>query len=142
MAAAGIALLLLGAAAWRASGSAGAALLLALVLLALATAGLAWGWLRITRLSSELRHARLRLARLDDVLDVWQWQTDREHRLTLLRPPHGSGAAVAVGIPLWEHFKAADTPALRAQLERHAPLDAIEGQHGAAALRQARLPAG
>lgn len=139
MAAAGIALALLGAAAWRASGSAGAALLLALVLLVLASVGLLLGWRRTAALSAQLQQARVGRAHLDDVLDVWQWQTDREHRLTMLRPPRGHGPNVAVGMALWDHFKANDAGALRAQLDRHAPLDTIEGRHGASAIRGALL---
>jgi len=93
-----------------------------LALLLMALAGFGAG-----RLQERARHRRaLREARaqgqlLTQLLDVWQWQTDRHHRLVRLQPPadapaeawsHGNWG----GQPLWERF-VADADSLRAQLE-------------------------
>ena len=92
-----------------------------------ATALRLW-WLQ-HRTSGELRDARDRLRCMDELLDVWQWQTDAEHRLVLVRPPHGAPPAdwsgATTGVPLWQHFKVGQEGALRAQLASHAPLDDV-----------------
>ncbi|MBS0445296.1 MAG: hypothetical protein JSR59_05015 [Proteobacteria bacterium] len=133
--------LLLVAAARAISGSTAGSLLLALLLLAVAVAALVVSWQVARRLTDALRDARQRLAHYDELLDVWQWRTDREHRVVACSPPGGRGAAAALGMPLWEMFKARDGAVLRAELDRHAPLDAIDGQHAAAGgtARTARL---
>ena len=68
---------------------------------------------------------------LNQLLDVWQWQTDRHHRLLRLQPPAGASASAWApgewgGQPLWERFDGvagADAAnALRAQLESMVPL--------------------
>ena len=86
--------------------------------------------------SAELREARERLRCIDELLDVWQWQTDAEHRLVLLSPPRSAPAAdwlaARPGTLLWQHFQAADEPALRARLASQAPLDDLDVQDAAA----------
>jgi signal transduction histidine kinase len=69
----------------------------------------------------ELREARAQGQLLAQLLDVWQWQTDRHHRLVRLQPPAGAPAEAWShgdwgGHPLWERF-VADSDSLRAQLE-------------------------
>jgi signal transduction histidine kinase len=57
-----------------------------------------------------LREARVQAQVLAQLLDVWQWHTDAEHRLVRLAPPHGAPASAWVdGVPahaplLWERF--------------------------------------
>ena len=73
------------------------------------------------RHSQALREARAQGQLLAQLLDVWQWQTDRHHRLVRLQPPAGAPAEAWShgdwgGQPLWERFTAA-TDSLRAQLE-------------------------
>jgi signal transduction histidine kinase len=106
--------------------------------------GLAWLWVflvptaagaslwitrREQRLKAALRQARTELHDLGDMLDVWQWRSDSEHRLVLLRPPRGAPPGdwrvAAAHSPLWEALAAADAAALRAQLASGAPLDDI-----------------
>ena len=94
-------------------------------------AGLA-GWLlmRMQSSSTHTQRARTHLQALSDVLDVWQWQTDAGHRLVSRRPPSGAPAAdwgaTAPPQPLWEHFRAADEPALRAQMTSGASIHDVE----------------
>ena len=100
------------------------------ILLGGAALGLLVGWQR-QRASGELREARERLRCMDELLDVWQWQTDAEHRLVRVCPPRRAPSADGSAPPhtlLWQHFQVADEAALRAQLARHAPLDDIEAQ--------------
>jgi signal transduction histidine kinase len=73
-----------------------------------------------------LREARAQAQLLTQLLDVWQWQTDRHHRLVRLQPPAGAPAEAWShgdwgGQPLWERF-VADVGGLRAQLESMAAL--------------------
>ena len=68
-----------------------------------------------------LREVRAQGQLLAQLLDVWQWQTDRHHRLLRLQPPAGAPASAWNhgdwgGQPLWERF-VADADSLRAQLE-------------------------
>lgn len=93
---------------------------LALLLVALAGFG-AGRWLERERQRRALREIRAQGQLLAQLLDVWQWQTDRHHRLVRLQPPAGAPAAAWNhgdwgGQPLWERF-VADTDSLRAQLE-------------------------
>ena len=87
------------------------------------------GWRQHKR-SAELLAATARLRGLDDMLDVWQWQTDAAHRLSALRPPRAASASdwaeAKTGAALWQAFKAPDEAALRAQLASHAALDDVE----------------
>jgi signal transduction histidine kinase len=90
----------------------------------------AWMLLRIRRHTEQARQARTQLQALGDVLDVWQWHTDAEHRLVLTRPPFGAPAKEWAALPkaslLWDHFQVADEPALKAQMANGAALDDVE----------------
>jgi signal transduction histidine kinase len=93
---------------------------LALLLAALAGFG-AGRFQERARHRQALRDARAPGQLLAQLLDVWQWQTDRHHRLLRLQPPAGAPASAwAVGEwdgqPLWERF-VADADTLRAQIE-------------------------
>ena len=74
-----------------------------LVLLGGVATALRMWWLQ-RRTCGDLREARARLRCLDELLDVWQWQSDAEHRLVLVRPPHGAPpadwSANTTGVPL------------------------------------------
>lgn len=96
-------------------------------------------------LADALHDSRARADCLEVLLDGWSWQSDRGHRLIGLRPPPGapattwssvasttsvslarSAAGDAAALPhLWERFATADVDALRAMLDRGAPLDAV-----------------
>ena len=93
---------------------------LALLLVGLAGFG-AGRWLERERQRRALREIRAQGQLLAQLLDVWQWQTDRHHRLVRLQPPAGAPAPAWNhgdwgGQPLWERF-VADADSLRAQLE-------------------------
>jgi len=93
---------------------------LALLLVALAGFG-AGRTMERARERHALREARAQIQLLAQLLDVWQWQTDRHHRLVRLQPPAGAPALAWPhgdwgGQPLWERF-VADADGLRAQLE-------------------------
>ncbi len=93
---------------------------LALLLVALAGFG-AGRWRERERQRQALRESRAQGQLLAQLLDVWQWQTDRHHRLLRLQPPAGAPASAWNhgdwgGQPLWERF-VADADSLRAQLE-------------------------
>ena len=89
-----------------------------------------WITRREQHLNAQLRQARTELHDLSDMLDVWQWHSDREHRLVSLRPPHGEAGTPWPGVagqpPLWDAFEAGDAAALKARLANHAPLDDVE----------------
>ncbi len=111
-------------------------LLSVLALLAMLAAAAAMAWaLRAQRnqhrSGAELQATRARAHALDSTLDVWQWHTDAQHRLTLLRPPASATAAWPAlnGAPLlWEHFQFNDN-SLRARVQSHAALDALTVWH-------------
>ena len=88
------------------------------------------------RLARDLRDARERLRCIDELVDVWQWQTDAQHRVVQWRPPRGAAqtewSAAPASAPLWEVFRGASEAGLRAQLAGAAPLDDIEVQRAAA----------
>jgi signal transduction histidine kinase len=98
-----------------------------LALLGVALAGFGIGRLQErTRQHQALREARAQGQLLAQLLDVWQWQTDRHHRLVRLQPPAGAPAQAWShgdwgGQPLWERF-GAQADSLRAQLESMVPL--------------------
>jgi signal transduction histidine kinase len=97
-------------------------LIAGLALLGVALAGFGAGRaMERARERQALREARAQNQLLAQLLDVWQWQTDRHHRLVRLQPPAGAPAAAWAhgdwgGQPLWERF-VADADGLRAQLE-------------------------
>ncbi|HEY9067040.1 MAG TPA: ATP-binding protein [Burkholderiaceae bacterium] len=80
------------------------------------------------RLAAELRESRDALRRVDELLDVWQWQTDAAHRLVAMRAPNGPDGGAnwapsnATAPLLWDHLSTDDPAELRASLERGAPL--------------------
>jgi signal transduction histidine kinase len=110
---------------------------LALLLVGAAAFG-AGRLLERSRQGQALREARAHGQMLSQLLDVWQWQTDRHHRLTRLQPPAGAPASAWAraewgGQPLWERFDAAaDAAGLRAQLESMVPLDDVAVRPGSA----------
>lgn len=70
--------------------------------------------------AEDLRQRQARHAALGRLLDVWQWQTDPQHRLISLQPPAGdlkshSGTALPTEpAAVWEHFTVVDTEARQA----------------------------
>ena len=99
--------------------------------LVLGAAGAAlWMARREQRLAAELRAARGELRHLADMLDVWQWRTDAQHRLVLLRPPRDAAAEdwpdTTTPLPLWNTLQPADAAALKARMASGAPLDDVE----------------
>ncbi len=103
--------------------------LFGVIALLLTAAGAAWaGMLHARQQAAEqLREARVQLQTQGQLLDWWQWQTDREHRLVRLQPPFGAPASSwaegTAAQTLWDRFDTADGPAgLRARLEAQAPL--------------------
>lgn len=98
-------------------------------------------------LAEQLRDSRETLRRYDELLDVWQWQSDATHRLVAMRPPTATDDTGSVGWSagratplLWEHLIADDPAALRATLERALPLaDTTVRHHDAGVRARARL---
>jgi signal transduction histidine kinase len=98
-------------------------------------------------LAEQLRDSRDALRRFDELLDVWQWQSDSAHRLVSMRAPNASiDAGAAAWSPgrsaplVWEHLIADDPAALRATLERGLPLaDITVRHHDAGVPARARL---
>lgn len=96
--------------------------------LGLAAVGLMRWSLAERRWQDERRQAR----RLVDLLDVWFWQTETQHRVTVLRPPLGAGersweeaaqvGAAEVGSLLWEVFSFDAPTTLTARLNAQAPV--------------------
>ena len=82
------------------------------------------------RLGEELRSERARAQCLEQLLDVWQWHSDAQHRIVLMRPPAGAPAgdwsALTRPAYVWELFHVDDDAALRARLASAAPLDDVE----------------
>ena len=105
---------------------------LLIVLVAVGAGAALWALRRERRLATELHEARAELQSLAEQLEVWRWQSDTLHRLTLLRAPLRAGTTEesidGVGRLLWEQFHASDEASLRERLERHAALDDIEVQ--------------
>lgn len=108
-------------------------LLTALALLALmaAAAAMAWalkGQQRQRQLERELQAARAREHALAQSVDLWQWRTDAQCRLTLLRPPASAASTPWPSIEgrplLWELFQSSDG-SLRVHALSHAPFDGV-----------------
>jgi len=100
-------------------------------------AAVAWrGWRAQRKLTHELREARARSASIEPLLDVWLWQSDAQHRIVAVRPPHGAPAGDWSGAPstssLWQRFTPADPDALRSMLASAAALDDLAVQFGEA----------
>jgi signal transduction histidine kinase len=131
--------------------SAFGAFALALLLLSVALVIFATLFVRASteqhHLAEQLRDSRDALRRFDELLDVWQWQSDSAHRLVAVRAPNASADAGAIAwstgrtAPLvWEHLIADDPAALRATLERGLPLaDTTVRHHAGAVPARARL---
>lgn len=89
------------------------------------------------QLVEALRAARLKLQNVDELLDVWQWRTDAQHRLVQIRPPHGAPQAdwvvAATPVSLWERFAVDNPSALQAQLQSAVALDGVEARLAGAA---------
>ena len=107
--------------------------------LLLATAGALLSgacWSRQRQLD-QLRDARLHNQLLGQMIDVWCWHTDAEHRLIKLQPPHGAPASAWLagafsGECLWQRFN--DAPhSLQPRMQAHAPLDELRVSHLSAA---------
>jgi signal transduction histidine kinase len=108
-------------------------LLAVLALLALVAAAAAVGWSvkaqqRHRALERELQAARAREHALMQALDLWQWRTDPQHRVTHLRPP---ASAKTIDWPsidgrplLWEVFQSNDG-SLRPRLLSHAAFEGV-----------------
>jgi len=104
------------------------------------------------RHAAALRDARAQAQLLTQLLDVWQWQTDRHHRLQRLQPPMGAPSAswasdTLGGQPLWERFDSSapdGVKSLRAQLESMVPLADVavsqRGEQGAVSWRMRGVP--
>jgi signal transduction histidine kinase len=99
-----------------------------------------WAGRRHWQALAALRRSRDELRRLEEMLDLWQWRSDAEHRLRLLKAPPGSAAPAdaASGALLWERFTDTDTASLRAQLDGRLPLQDIEARFVPAAGGPAR----
>ncbi|HZE91151.1 MAG TPA: hypothetical protein VE029_05495, partial [Rhizobacter sp.] len=105
-----------------------------MALIGIATAVVAGVWLRrvqgsVRQLQTQLQQARAEAHGLGDALDVWQWRTDAQHRLTHLRPPPGVPAVVwssgqEPAPLLWQHFQVGDEhlQTLRTAAQNCAPL--------------------
>lgn len=90
-------------------------------------AGTMWG--RQHQLD-HLREARQQAQHLAQLIDLWTWQSDAEHRLVRLQPPPGAPAAAWMhnGVPsaqLWQHFDDAQH-SLRPRMEAQQPLQDLE----------------
>ena len=82
-------------------------------------------WARQRQLD-RLREARIGHQLLSQMLDVWCWQTDAEHRLVKLQPPQGAPASAWVAGAfsselIWQRFQAPDD-SLRPRMLAEAPL--------------------
>lgn len=111
--------------------SPGSSWLAALALLLTAAGALLSGalWGRQRQLD-RLLDARMQSHLLGQLVDVWCWQTDDEHRLIKLTPPQGAPASAWVagafsGGPLWQRFDDA-AQSLQARLMAQAPLAELQ----------------
>jgi signal transduction histidine kinase len=114
---------------------AGSAWLAALaLLLAVGGAGMAAYLLARARVAPLLHDTRAHAQALAQVLDVWQWHTDAQHRVVRWQPPQGApGSAWTAAGPaafLWERFDGPDG-ALRARAEAQAPFELRAAKTGA-----------
>ena len=89
------------------------------------------------QLVEALRATRLQLQSMDELLDVWQWQTDAQHRLVQIRPPHGAPqadwSAATTPVLLWERFATDNPSALQAQLQGTVALAGVAARLAGAA---------
>ena len=89
-----------------------------------------WFLMRMQDGAGDARQARSHLQALGEVLDVWQWQTDGQHRVVDARPPAGEtgddGPPILQEPFLWEHFCPADEQSLRVRMIGGSALDDID----------------
>jgi len=112
-------------------------LFVALALMIAVLAALLGGTLMRSRLAPELRRARSERQALAGLLDVWQWQTNAEHVLVRLVPPHDApatawaSASPPSGQTLWDRYASDndDPDTLRSRLQAHAPLTDMPALH-------------
>jgi signal transduction histidine kinase len=99
--------------------------------------GIAWSRQRqLTR----LRDARLQHQMLGQLIDVWQWQTDAEHRLVRFQPPQRAPSSSWVegafsGAALWERFDDA-THSLQPRLLAQSPLTDLRVEQTSGGVRR------
>jgi signal transduction histidine kinase len=106
----------------------------------LLSAGIAafFGWVlvRLQARASRARNLGAQLAALSDLLDVWQWHTDAQHRLVHARPPHDAPTAEwiqgAAPQPLWSCFRPGNVAALEARMKSGASLHDVKVRREAA----------
>ena len=92
-------------------------------------------WSRQRQLD-HLREARLQNQLLGQLIDVWCWQTDAEHRLVKLQPPQGAPASAWVagafsGELIWQRFDDAQH-SLQPRMLAQAPLGELRVAQAAA----------
>jgi len=92
-------------------------------------------WARQRQLD-HLREARLQNQLLGQLIDVWCWQTDAEHRLVRLQPPQGAPASAWVagafsGELIWQRFDDAQH-SLQPRMQAQAPLGELRVAQAAA----------
>lgn len=110
-------------------------LFVAMSLMVAVLAGLLGGAIARSRLSPSLRQARAERQALASLLDVWQWQTDVDHHLVRLLPPHGAPATswsntATSNQTLWERYTVTgDAEALAGRMRAHAALGDFEAEH-------------
>jgi signal transduction histidine kinase len=104
------------------------------------------GWLvaRMQARSEDARRARAELRGLRDVLDVWQWRTDAQHRAVLVRPPTDGPASEwrpAAPRLLWQQFGPDNAASLEARMRAGASLIDVEArlEHADGRARRGRL---
>ena len=108
-------------------------LVLLLAMAAAAVAGALWGR---QRQQDRLRDARQQTHLLGQLVDLWCWQTDADHRLLALQPPPAAPpsnwlAAAAGGQRLWQRFDDAEH-SLQARMQAQGPLGTLRVLHVAA----------
>ena len=101
---------------------------LAALALLLSTAGalLSGAYWSRQRHTDRLRDARAQVQMLGQLVDVWCWQTDAQHRLVKLQPPQGAPASSWVagafsGECLWQRFDDA-AGSLQPRMQAQGPL--------------------
>ncbi|HQC96511.1 MAG TPA: ATP-binding protein [Aquabacterium sp.] len=108
-------------------------------------AGAAWGR---QRQIDRLHDARQQAQQLAQLVDVWTWQTDADHRLVRLQPPQGAPASAWVGgadgfggDALWQRFDDS-AHSLQPRMQAQQPLGELrvwQAQPGGAMARPWRL---
>ena len=112
---------------------------LAALALLLSTAGalLSGAYWSRQRHTDRLREARMQAQMLGQLVDVWCWQTDEQHRLVKLQPPQGAPASSWVagafsGECLWQRFDDA-AGSLQPRMQAQGPLGDLRVLHTSAA---------